>query len=471
MSDSFQVDIEKAFLGTLMIGGLIRVRSLVRPEHFFERAHAGLYETICVAHDRTGSTKSTTVVGLLSAELRELIEWRTGGTVGQYLAHLLSTTVYQPAQIELAARTLLEQWSRLAMVDSLGVALSAAQDPAGDPSAIARMATSDLDAITNSLRGFGRGRSRMMIGEAGDEALAVIEAALANKGLSGISWGGLSDIDRVTGGLQRQDLVLVGARPSVGKTSFAVSVGVGIARKNHGVAFWSVEMPRKGIVVRALSDLTERTSIKVPYSDMLNGRLTPQEHEHVRRKVEDMRALPLEIDDAALRIGEARGRIESTMERFERGGLPPLDVVFIDHLSLIRASDHYRGNKVQEVAEITGLLKEFAKEFGLTIVLLSQLSRQLTQRESKRPQLGDLRDSGAIEQDADVVGFLHRPSYFLEKEQFTGDKEIERQEQLDACRDLIEFDIAKQRQGPTVRIDLWCDMALSAVRSRDARHS
>lgn len=468
----FAADIERNLLGSLLTGqGFTRVRAGLRPEHFVEPIHRRIYEAISLAYERTSVTSMPTVMRLLPEDLRRDIELRTSQTAGAYLAGALAGTPYTAASVEAGARAVVEQWARIAGMERLEEAAHAMRDPAAEFASVARLVGGGLEEIGSDLRAMNGQRTRATIGEASADVLFKVEAAMSGTGVTGVPWGPLSDVDRVTGGMQRQDLILVGARPSMGKTSLATSVALGAARKGHGVGFLSLEMARGPISLRALSELTLPTDMHIAYSDALHGRLKATELSHLRSRQAILAGYPIEIDDGPATTFDVRAKIEGMSERFHRAGRPRLELLIIDHLGFVQASSAYRGNRNNEIGEITRALKGYAKEFDLALLLLSQLSRDVTKRDDKRPQLSDLRDSGNIEQDADLVAFLHREAYYLEREKAAGDRAIEQAERLDACRNKLEFIIAKQRMGPTVTVDLWCDMALSAVRNGDRYRS
>jgi replicative DNA helicase len=180
----------------------------------------------------------------------------------------------------------------------------------------------------------------------------------------------------------------------------------------------------------------------------------------------DLDRLPIMIEEqSGLSMTDIRVKAEMMMEDMQRHG-STLDMLVIDHLGLIRASGRYSGNRVQEISEMTAGCKELAREYGLAVVLLSQLNRAVESRDNKVPQLSDLRDSGSIEQDADTIIFLYREAYYLQRDK-SGDfeKQQDRAERLADCENKLEFHIAKQRNGPLKSIDLFIDVACSAVRN------
>ncbi len=278
-------------------------------------------------------------------------------------------------------------------------------------------------------------------------------------GLAGISTG-LVDLDKKLGGLHPSDLLILAGRPSMGKTSLATNIAFNIAKaykrgmthegvegavEGGVVGFFSLEMSAEQLAARILSEASE-----VPSEQIRRGDMTEQEF---RRFVEAAKALescPLYIDDTpALPISQVAARAR----RLKR--TQGLDVLIIDYLQLLKGSS--KENRVQEVSEITQGLKAIAKELNIPVVALSQLSRQVESREDKRPQLSDLRESGSIEQDADVVMFVYRDEYYKEREK-PGDHELEKmaawQVIMEQVHGKAEVIIGKQRHGPIGTVEL-----------------
>ncbi|NBT52612.1 MAG: replicative DNA helicase, partial [Marivivens sp.] len=292
------------------------------------------------------------------------------------------------------------------------------------------------------------------------EALNTANAAYQRDGgLSGISTG-LIDLDKKLGGLHPSDLLILAGRPSMGKTSLATNVAFNIAkaykkgRKPDGsegaieggvVGFFSLEMSAEQLAARILSEASE-----VPSEQIRRGDMTEQEF---RRFVEAAKALescPLFIDDTpALPISQVAARARRLKRQHG------LDVLIVDYLQLLRGTG--RGdNRVQEIGEISMGLKAIAKELQIPVVALSQLSRTVESRDDKRPQLSDLRESGSIEQDADVVMFVFREEYYVEREKPSEDSPnfAEWQDRMNRLHGKAEVIIGKQRHGPIGTVDL-----------------
>ena len=293
------------------------------------------------------------------------------------------------------------------------------------------------------------------------ESVAMADAAYRREGaLSGISTG-LVDLDRKLGGLHRSDLLILAGRPSMGKTALATNIAYNIAssyrrgQRPDGtegaveggvVGFFSLEMSAEQLATRILSDASG-----VPSEQLRRGQLTEEEFYRFVDASKELQIAPLYIDDTpALPINQLAARAR----RLKR--MKGLDVLIVDYLQLVRPATA-RDSRVNEVSEITQGLKAIAKELDIPVLALSQLSRQVEQREDKRPQLSDLRESGSIEQDADVVMFVYRGEYYKEREK-PGDDEQEKiaawQEEMERLHGKAEVIIGKQRHGPIGTVNL-----------------
>ena len=279
-------------------------------------------------------------------------------------------------------------------------------------------------------------------------------------GLAGVSTG-LIDMDKKLGGLHKSDLLILAGRPSMGKTSLATNIAFNIAKAyqkgvlpdgsegavNGGVVgFYSLEMSAEQLAARILSEASE-----VPSEQIRRGDMTDAEFRRFVEAAKSLEACPLFIDDTpALPIAQLAARAR----RLKR--THGLDVLMVDYLQLVRGTGRSE-NRVNEISEITMGLKAIAKELDIPVIALSQLSRQVEAREDKRPQLSDLRESGSIEQDADVVMFVFREEYYKEREK-PGDHEMEKmaqwQEEMERLHGKAEVVIGKQRHGPIGTVEL-----------------
>lgn len=463
---SFVVEIEQQVLGALILGGYSRVASLLEVRHFIEPVHKHIYQAIASAYERYNSARPDILIKLLPQEVADNHQQSTGQTIAQYLARLSTSAVLGPANIEKSAKHVVEQSARLALADQAESLSIAARDPNSNPAELVTKAGVIFDDIVSDLRRGSKRKSQVSVAHAASQAILAAEVAMeAGTGITGMSWG-LSDINHVTGGIHKRDLTLIGARPSMGKTSVAMSVACKLARQGNGIGFISLEMDAEKLAARAVSDIAFDGGVRVPYQDLITGRLSAADLHALQRTQNEMNGLPLLIEEqSGLSITDIRVKLEVMLEASEQAG-HSFDCLMIDHLGLIRASNRYSGNRTNEIAEMTGALKSMAREYNIAVVLLSQLNRAVEQQADKRPQLSALRDSGAIEQDADTIIFLYREAYYLEREkQEDADKEMARTYRLAEVQNKLEFHIAKQRNGPVTQVDLFIDVACSAVRN------
>lgn len=442
------MEAEQALLGALFLNndayGL--VSSTIGPEHFFEEAHELIYRKFSEQMSSGRKVTPTTIMNSLPS-----IEVAPGITMPQYLARLCSeatSVIHAPDY----ARSIRDQ-SLMRSIIAIGEDLRAAQNRGVPPEEAIRLAFDDMDAIRGALS--GNDVHRAMIGD------------LVFKVLDGESGKAiptnLHEFDKVLGGgLRTGRLFIIGGRPGMGKTVLLCSMARRIARSGVGVSIFSLETDNREIACRLIADEMARTDVTVPYRNILANTLTEQEFGRVQAGAEALQALPIKVDDTSgLTLAEIEGR--ARIDRDRMAATAPLGVVMIDYLGLVRRGDRYRGRTVDEIAELTMAAKGMTKRLNVAVVMFAQLSRGVEGRDDKRPTMSDLRDSGAIEQDADVVGLLYRPAYYLERstEYKNGDREVS--EQLHRERYLLDFIVGKNRLGPASSINLWCDPALSAI--------
>lgn len=464
--NAYVQEIEQEVLGSLLFGGDFRkVAGFLREDHFIADLHRILFGAIKTAFERFGSTAMPTVIKLLPEDFSTGCMSKTGMSASTYMSSLSGFNVLGNAGLDRAARAVVQQWARIKTGEIAGSLQAATTDPSADPAKLLQTVASDFDMIAAEMRAGPRRKTRVSLSEAAGNAFsAAQEARQRGSGLTGITWG-LADVNGLTGGIQRRDLTLIGARPSMGKTTIGLSTALKAAKAGAGVGFISLEMDADKLAARGISDLAFDWDVKVPYADIIRGNVDEAGLDGLRSATTNLDKLPLLIEEqSGLSMSDIRVKAEAMMLDMEQRG-QSLDMLLIDHLGLIRASARYSGNRVQEISEMTAGLKSLAREYGIAVVLLSQLNRAVESRDNKRPQLSDLRDSGSIEQDADTIIFLYREAYYLERRKASGDKETERLERLTDATNKLEFIVAKQRNGPLKTIELFADMACSAVRN------
>ncbi len=266
------------------------------------------------------------------------------------------------------------------------------------------------------------------------------------EGIVGVPTG-LTDLDARLGGLHKSDLVIIAGRPSMGKTALATNIAFhaakNIQKKNlkSSVAFFSLEMSSEQLSTRILSEQS-----KIRSNDIRRGKVAEKEFEQFIETSKNISDLPLYIDETpAITIAAMSNRARRIKRLFG------LDLIVVDYIQLMKSGSFRNDGRVQEISEITQGLKALAKQLDVPVLALSQLSRQVEQRDDKKPQLSDLRESGSIEQDADVVMFVYREAYYLERKEPTLNsmEHAEWQQKMDEVSRLAEIMIGKQRHGPT----------------------
>jgi replicative DNA helicase len=451
------IEAEQSLLGAILVNNdaFYRVSDFLEPKHFFEPIHQTIFETSGSLIRMGKVATPVTLKTFLPADTD------IGGmTVSQYLARLAAeaTTIINAQDY---GRTVYELSLRRDLIrigeEMVNVAFDAPVDFA--PRAQIEDAERRLYELAESGRydgGFQRFAQAMKV------ALDMAANAYQRDGkLSGIATG-LRDLDSKMGGLQRSDLIIVAGRPGMGKTALATNIAYNIARAheedvlvdgtkksiNGGiVGFFSCEMSAEQLATRILAEQT-----RIASSMIRRGGIKQDEFERIRDYTIELEHLPLFVDETG---GLSISQLTARARRLKRQ--KGLDVIVVDYIQLLQGSGK-RGNdnRVQEVTEITTSLKALAKELNVPVIALSQLSRQVESRDDKHPQLSDLRESGSIEQDADVVLFVYREEYYLQnKEPKPGTAEHEKwQLEMELALGKAEVIIAKQRHGPTGTVKL-----------------
>jgi replicative DNA helicase len=451
------IEAEQALLGAILVNNdaFYRVSDFLKPSHFYEPLHRKIFE---VAAELIRMGKIATPITLktfLPADDK------VGDmTVAHYLVRLAAEAVTIINAVDYG-RAIYDLATRRALItvgeDMVNIAYDAPVDMS--PREQIEDAERRLFELAETGRYDGGFES---FNDAVKTAIDMANAAyMRDGGLSGIATG-LRDLDKRMGGLQPSDLIILAGRPGMGKTSLATNIAFHIANAyepaqqadgsfkaaNGGVVgFFSLEMSSEQLATRIISEQTE-----IPSSKIRRGEISEAEFEKLVACSQTMQKLPLFID-ATGGISIAQLAARARRLKRQRG----LDVLVIDYVQLMQGSSAKASqNRVQEITEITTGLKALGKELGVPIIALSQLSRQVESRDDKRPQLSDLRESGSIEQDADVVLFVYREEYYLKnKEPKPGtDEYIKWEGEMNDARGKSEVIIAKQRHGPTGSVSL-----------------
>jgi len=445
------VEAEQALLGAILVNNeaFYRVSDFLAPEHFYEPIHREIYE-IAGKIIRAGKTATPiTVKTFLPDNLIADV------TMPQYLARLAAeaTTVINAADYGQSIYDLAIRRNLILIGEEMTATAynSEVEETAQKQIEEAEKQLFDLAEKGRYDGGF------LPFNDALKAAITMAGEAYSRDGrLSGIATG-LHDLDQRMGGLQKSDLIIVAGRPGMAKTSLATTIGFNVAQKwkyeiepdghrktidGGQVGFFSLEMSAEQLATRVLSAESEISS-----SDIRRGNIHESQFAKLVDAANVMTQIPLYIDDTG---GLSVAQLSARARRLKRQ--KGLDLIVIDYLQLLSGSSRRANeNRVQEMTEITTNLKALAKELNVPIIALSQLSRQVEQRDDKRPQLSDLRESGSIEQDADVVVFIYREEYYLKnKEPREGTPEhLAWMEEMDKVHGRAELIIGKQRHGPT----------------------
>ncbi|MCR9156027.1 MAG: replicative DNA helicase [Rhodobacteraceae bacterium] len=450
------VEAEQQLLGAILTNNDVfdRVASIIGAQHFFDPVHARIFEIASARIAKNNLASPVTLKAFMEDDegLKEL-----GGPA--YLARLAGAAISSFA-VRDYAQMIYDLAVRRDLI-SLGRDISAKAakvDVASGPREQIVEAEQALYKMAEQGRSDTGFQSFL---KAVTDAVNVANAAYQREGgLAGVSTG-LVDMDRKLGGLHRSDLLILAGRPSMGKTSLATNIAFNIAKtyrkgtrpdgtdgtvEGGVVGFYSLEMSAEQLAARILSEAAE-----VPSEQIRRGDMTETEFRRFVDAAKSLEACPLFIDDTpALPISQLAARAR----RLKR--THGLDVLIIDYLQLVKGTGK-GDNRVNEISEISQGLKAIAKELDIPVIALSQLSRQVESREDKRPQLSDLRESGSIEQDADVVMFVFREEYYKEREK-PGEHDLEKmaawQDEMERLHGRAEVIIGKQRHGPIGTVEL-----------------
>ena len=422
------VDIEKVVLGALMIDkdAFSMVSETLRPETFYEPRHQKIYNAIQTLSMNENPVDIMTVVDELKRE----------GTIDDvggapYIVEL-SSHVASSAHIEYHARILAQKYLARQLISYASIVETKAFDETQDVDELMQEAEGSLFELSQR----NMKKDYTQVDPVITKAIDILQKAQANAGgLTGVPTG-YEELDKKTSGWQSSDLVIIAGRPAMGKTSFALSLAKNIAVDyNTPIAFFSLEMNNVQLVNRLISNVCE-----IPGNKMLNGQLAPDEWERLDKNIRLLQGSPLYIDDTpGLSIFELRTKARRLVR--EKG----VKIIMIDYLQLMTGTKR-TDNRAQEVAEITRSLKLMAKDLKIPVVTCSQLNRQSASGKGKdhKPTMSELRESGSIEQDADIILLLYRESYFDE----------DKGESVVADENKAQVIIAKNRHGGTTDVDL-----------------
>lgn len=421
------VDLEEAVLGALMLerDAFSMVGDLLEADAFYKDTHQRIFRAIQKLFLNDDPVDLLTV----SESLKQSGELEQVG--GYYYLSQLTSRVASAAHIEFHAKIIIQKYLQRRLIGVCTELQSMAYDEATDVSDL-------MDKAQKAVFDIADGNFKKDTAEIApiiDEAIKGIQAAAKKPdGISGVP-SGFHALDAVTAGWQPSDLVVIAARPAMGKTAFVLSMARNMAVTHHQtVAIFSLEMSSVQLVNRLIASETELNSEKLK-----TGRLTDEEWKQLHSRIKALVEAPILVDDTpALSIFELRAKCRRLKQKYN------IQVLIIDYLQLMTAGADMRGNREQEVSMISRQLKIIAKELNIPVLALSQLNRGVESRPDKKPMLSDLRESGSIEQDADMVLFIHRP----EKYGITTDNEG------NSLLGIASIIIAKHRNGAVGEVNL-----------------
>ena len=458
------LEAEQGLLGAILLSNeaALAVSGFLEAGHFFEPVHGRIYEAATGLIERG---MRATPVTLKTYFERDDALADVGGA--NYLARLASAAV-SLRNAEDYGRVVHDCHLRRELIAVGEDMVHTAHDPSVDEPAMRQIEGAEQSLFQLAEHGKHEGGFQGFQQTVGD-TLAGIEAAYkSDSRLTGVGTG-LADLDNMLGGLHRSDLIVLAGRPSMGKTALATNIAYHAARQfrtepapdgrprtvdGARVGFFSLEMSAEQLCGRILAEATG-----IPSDKLRRGSLTDDDFARVVQATQEMHRLPIHIDDTpAISIAALRTRARR-LKRQEGLGL-----IVVDYLQLVRPSGRSSPeHRVQEISEVTQSLKALAKDLDAPVLALSQLSRAVEQRDDKRPLLSDLRESGSIEQDADVVLFIYREAYYLERRQPKEDTPEHQkwQEDMAPVYNKAEIIVGKQRHGPTGKIDVFFQPSLT----------
>ncbi len=435
------IDAEKSLLGAIMLSEDIfaNIITTIHPSDFYDKRHAHIYRAMMSLYDSHRPIDLTTVTAELKSQktLKEV----GGAPYISELTNFVPTASHANAYADLIKKASVKR----RLINSCTNVINQVYTSNAEVPELVGQVEKDLFEVT----GDSKKDELTSLSDLLADSYERINRLRENKGaLRGLKTG-FHDIDKKTAGFQKGELVVIGARPAMGKTTLAQNLAYNVAKINKcGVLFFSMEMSSDEIVDRILSDISDIKSWNIR-----NGLLSDDEFSKIGNSLSDLDETPLYIDDSSsMNVLDLRNKARRAAHDHNIG------MIILDYLQLLQGTDRYAGNRVQEVTEISRGLKTLARELEIPVVALAQLSRNVTGREDPRPVLSDLRESGSIEQDADLVMFLHRPDYYHQNDDSY------------TPTNTTELIIAKHRHGSLGKIDLFFEGDYNRFRSLDTSH-
>ena len=426
------LEAEEAVVGSLLIDGdsFVRISSLIKPEDFYRERNQLCYAACRSLFERNEAIDQV----ILARELSRTNQLESAGGMA-YLSHLVSvtpTSAHSEHYAQLVARTstmrtLIDAASRISVIG---------YDDTDDVDATLRQAEDILFGVRTGQPQRGFLPLRQIYDQYLEERAAVADPLLAS---DTPMLTGYNDLDELLGGMQRSDMIVLGARPAMGKSTLAINVSINAAQDGATVGVFSLEMSREQLALRILA-----ADAQIDSHRLRLGLVTEADEQRITDSIGRLSELPMYIDDTPFQ-GMVEMRSKARRLSLEHG----LDLLIVDYLQLIEGRGKGGDNRVQEVSEISRSLKGMARDLNICVLTCSQLSRGVTNRTSHRPMLSDLRDSGSIEQDADVVMFIHREDMYYTEEEWA-----QRSPGCPYPKNIAEIIVAKHRNGPTGKVTL-----------------
>ena len=437
------IEAEQALLGSVLVNNDIidEISTLVKPHIFYDPGHIKIYEVIESLNNKGMIANPITLKNFFEKDgmLNDV-----GGT--EYLVKLTRFSGSTKQAIDYA-KIIHEMYLRRELVQISNKLSSDTMNASSEEQNAENIIETTEKSLFDLAERGSFSQSFLKFNQALDQTIEMATLAMKNdQGIVGVPTG-LKDLDEKLGGLHKSDLIIIAGRPSMGKTALATNIAYNAAQnlfkrqEKSSVAFFSLEMSSEQLSTRILSE-----QARIKSDDIRRGKVTEEE---VNRYIETSRniyELPLYIDETpAITIATLSNRARRIKRLFG------LSLIVVDYIQLMRSNSFKNEGRVQEISEITQGLKALAKELSIPILALSQLSRAVEQRDDKQPQLADLRESGSIEQDADVVMFVYREAYYLERKQpkLGSIEHAEWQSKMNDVNGLADIIIGKQRHGPT----------------------
>ncbi|MCQ2914342.1 MAG: replicative DNA helicase [Alphaproteobacteria bacterium] len=455
---------EQALLASIIMNPtsqfVSNITGFLKADHFYGTVNAEIYSAIMRLRDNGTAVNPV----ILNEYLQNNEIYKNAGGI-QYITDLVKN-VLPTTSLEEMAKLIADRALRRSLIGLCTKVTSEAYTIDMDHSATDVMQNAEKEIYLLSENGVKKDNMKPFRSAVSRAFEVITEAVERGTGIRGVSTG-FKDLDNVIGGLNKTDLLIIGGRPGMGKTAFVTNIAFNVANsfrlynqdvnaEKQTVVFFSLEMSADQLATRILSQ-----EVQISMSDMLKGKLNQDQVQQISVCSTELDELPLYIDDTpGITISEIKSRCRQI--KHKQG----LGLVIIDYLQLVDCKDSgYRGQKTQEITELTRQLKIMAKELNVPVIVLSQLNRSLEKQDDKRPGLADLRDSGSIEQDADVVMFVHREYYFIQNKEadtkLQTEKEsefIKRKEELERkkveTKNLAEIVVAKNRHGGRENVKL-----------------